>query len=181
MRNLVLQRRARALRRDATDAERHLWRQMRSRQLEGYRFRRQVPIAGYIADFACLEAHVIVELDGGQHLEQQGYDEQRGSRLRAAGFRVLRFWDNDVLRETQSVVEAILAALVRSPHPGLPPQAREGELRPHPGLRPQAGEGGSRSAAPTRRAIATPSLASAGRGGGNRRKGPSPAKRERVG
>jgi very-short-patch-repair endonuclease len=129
MRNPLLQRRARVLRRTATDAERQLWRQIRGRQLEGYRFRRQVAIAGYIADFACLEARLVVELDGGQHLEQEAYDKQRDSRLHAAGFRVLRFWDNDVLRETQSVVEAILAALLRCPHPGLPPQAGEGEVR----------------------------------------------------
>ena len=127
MRNLVLQRRARALRNNSTDAERHLWRCLRGRQLAGCRFRRQMPVAGYVADFACLEAKLIVELDGGQHLEQRGYDERRDNSLNAAGFRVLRFWDNDVLLETESVLEAILTALVPSPHPGLPPQAGEGD------------------------------------------------------
>jgi adenine-specific DNA-methyltransferase len=86
-----------------------------------------MPVAGYVADFACLEAKLIVELDGGQHLEQRGYDERRDNSLNAAGFRVLRFWDNDVLLETESVLEAILTALVPSPHPGLPPQAGEGD------------------------------------------------------
>jgi len=141
MRNLVLQRRARALRNHSTDAERHLWRCLRYRQLAGYRFRRQVPVANYVADFACLEAKLIIELDGGQHIEQRGYDERRDRNLKAVGFRVLRFWDHDVLLQNGSVLEAILAALMRSPHPDLPPQAGEGDFGPHPGLPPQAGEG----------------------------------------
>ena len=77
MRNAKLQQRARTLRNQSTDAERHLWQHLRGKQLGGMRFRRQVPIAGFIADFACLEAKVIVELDGGQHAQNVGYDEQR--------------------------------------------------------------------------------------------------------
>ena len=130
MRNTVLQRRARALRNRATDAERYLWQYLRGRQLAGHRFRRQVPIAGFIADFACLEAKVIVELDGGQHVQNVGYDEQRDRLIEAQGFRILRFWDNQVFQETQAVLEQIMRALEAiSPHPNLPPQAREGMER----------------------------------------------------
>jgi adenine-specific DNA-methyltransferase len=127
MRNLVAQRRARTLRNQATDAEQYLWRHLRRRQLAGYRFRRQVPICGYVADFACLEARLMIELDGGQHADRRDYDEQRDRRIEAVGFRVLRFWNNQVLEETQAVLEAILRALELScPHPNLPPQAGEG-------------------------------------------------------
>jgi adenine-specific DNA-methyltransferase len=127
MRNSVAQRRARELRKQATDAERHLWYHLRRRQVGGYRFRRQVPICGYIADFACVEARLVIELDGGQHAERRLYDEYRDRRIEAEGFLVLRFWDNQVLQETQAVLEEILRALEAScPHPGLTPQAGEG-------------------------------------------------------
>src|SRR5690349_9538126 len=76
MRDHVLQNRARELRKRATDAEQHLWTLLRRRQIKGFRFRRQVPIAGYIADFACLEAKLVVELDGGQHVERNAYDAE---------------------------------------------------------------------------------------------------------
>jgi very-short-patch-repair endonuclease len=126
-RDAVLQQRARALRSQSTDAERHLWRQLRRRQLRGYRFRRQVPIAGFIADFACLEAKLIVELDGGQHLGRKSYDDERTRALATWGFRVLRFWDNEVFMNTQAVLETILRALESTtPHPNLPPRAGEG-------------------------------------------------------
>ena len=118
MRNSVAQRRARKLRNQATDAEQHLWRHLRRRQLGGYRFRRQVPICGYIADFACLEARLVIELDGGQHKELHRYDERRDHRIEAQGFRVLRFWDNQVFQETQAVLDVILHALESTcPHP----------------------------------------------------------------
>ena len=111
MRNTVLQRRARALRNRATDAERHLWRYLRGKQLGGHRFRRQVPIAGFIADFACLESKLVIELDGGQHQERIGYDEDRNRRMEAEGFRVLRFWNDQVFRQTEAVLEQIVRAL----------------------------------------------------------------------
>jgi len=111
MRNPLLQSRARWLRNEATDAERLLWRHLRRRQVAGYRFRRQVEIAGFIADFACLEAKLIIELDGGQHLERAGYDKQRGHLIEAQGFLVQRFWDNQVLQETQAVIEEIIRIL----------------------------------------------------------------------
>ncbi len=86
-----------------------------------------MPAAGFIADFACLEAKVIVELDGGQHAQNVGYDEQRDRRIEAQGFRVLRFLDNQVFLETQAVLEEIMRALEAiSPHPDPPPQAEEG-------------------------------------------------------
>jgi adenine-specific DNA-methyltransferase len=79
-----------------------------------------------VADFACLEASVIVELDGGQHLDERAYDQKRDGKLQSAGFRVLWFWDNDVLLQTEWVLETILMELAPSPHPSLPPQAGEG-------------------------------------------------------
>jgi adenine-specific DNA-methyltransferase len=127
MRDFVAQRQARELRKQATDAERHLWNRLRRRQIVSYRFRRQVPIRGYIADFACVEAMLVIEVDGGQHAERRRYDEHCDRRIEAEGFRVLRFWDNQVLQETQAVLEEILRALEAScPHPCLPPQAGEG-------------------------------------------------------
>ena len=81
-----------------------------------------------MADFACLEAGLVVELDGGQHQEHRKYDEQRDRQIAALGFRVLRFWDDEALLQTEAVLEEILRALVAgSPHPSLPPQAGEGD------------------------------------------------------
>lgn len=79
---------ARRLRTAATDAERKLWQHLRGRQLDGLKFRRQLPIAGYIADFACIEVGVVVELDGGQHLKQRDYDHERTLKLSRNGYRV---------------------------------------------------------------------------------------------
>jgi adenine-specific DNA-methyltransferase len=111
MRNSTTQRLAWQLRSEATDAERHLWSFLRKRQLAGNRFRRQVPIGNYIADFACLDAKLVIEVDGGQHDEQRRYDERRDASIGALGFRVLRFWNNQVLGETDAVLEVILQAL----------------------------------------------------------------------
>ena len=99
---------ARALRNDATDAERHLWQHLRGRRLAGYKFRRQYPIAGHVADFACIEAKVVLELDGGQHVERSEEDAARTSRIERNGYRVLRFWNDDVLVRTADVLEEIL-------------------------------------------------------------------------
>ncbi len=103
--------RAKQLRRDQTDAERKLWSHLRAAQL-GAKFRRQHPVAGYYADFCCVERRLIIELDGGQHAEQQHHDERRTSTLQAAGFRVLRFWNDDALLRTPDVLEAIVRASV---------------------------------------------------------------------
>jgi very-short-patch-repair endonuclease len=114
-RDQLLKQRARALRSTSTDAERHLWRHLRQRQLMGFRFRRQVSLASYIADFACLEAHLVIELDGGQHQSTMDYDERRDEIICALGYRVLRFWNNQVLQETDSVLQCIAKALKQPP------------------------------------------------------------------
>ncbi|MFM2410285.1 MAG: hypothetical protein RL481_1113 [Pseudomonadota bacterium] len=103
---------ARRLRRNRTDAEDRVWCHLRNRQLEGAKFRFQAPVAGYVADFLCTEARLIVELDGGQHGEQLEQDEARTRALEAAGYTVIRFWNNDVLTNTDGVLEAIRLALL---------------------------------------------------------------------
>lgn len=102
--------RARELRRDATAAERRLWSALRDRRLRGYRFRRQHPVGEYVADFACTRHRLIVETDGGQHVDNEA-DNRRTAWLEAEGWRVLRFRNNDILRNTDGVIEAILRAL----------------------------------------------------------------------
>jgi very-short-patch-repair endonuclease len=104
---------ARELRNNATDAERLLWHYLRRRQLNGFKFRRQHPIGRYVCDFVCLEALVVIELDGSQHVVHAPYDANRDAFLRSNGFRVLRFWKGDVLRQTHSIVETIYEALHR--------------------------------------------------------------------
>lgn len=125
--------RARDLRKFATEPEKMLWSRLRSRRLEGFKFRRQAWIASYIVDFVCLEAKLIVEADGSQHGEQVDYDLRRDRILSSEGFRVLRFWNNDVTGNIEGVLTAIRAALVeRVPSPsqafGLGPAS--GEQRP---------------------------------------------------
>lgn len=102
--------RARALRKGQTDAEAVLWSRLRSRQLRGLKFRRQHPLGPYFADFACVECGLVVELDGGQHVEGAAlvYDERRAQAMASMGFTTLRFWDNQVLMETEGVLERIL-------------------------------------------------------------------------
>ncbi|WP_266183543.1 endonuclease domain-containing protein [Dyella humicola] len=119
--------RARKLRTTVTDAEQVLWFRIRDRRLQGWKFRRQHEIDQYIVDFACLDAALIVELDGGQHGEQVAYDEARTRKLQNMGYRVLRFWNNDVLKNLDSVLEVILEALASpAPHPNpLPEGERE--------------------------------------------------------
>ena len=102
---------ARLLRKNPTEAERLLWSKLRRRQLGDFKFRRQRPIGPYICDFVCLEARVIVELDGSQHLEEAKYDARRDAILRSNGYRVLRFWNADVLYRTDSVLDTIFAAM----------------------------------------------------------------------
>ena len=97
----------RHLRRNMTDAERLLWRHLRLKQMGGFKFRRQHPVGRYILDFACLEAGVAIELDGGQHAEQEDYDAERDVWLAEHGFRVLRFWNHEVIHETENVKMSI--------------------------------------------------------------------------
>ncbi len=105
--------RARKLRNEATDAERHLWRHLRREQLAGYKFRRQFPVGRYIVDFVCVPARLVLELDGGQHLDAQAYDAVRTLEIEARRYRVLRFWNDDVLLRTDAVLEEILRHLVQ--------------------------------------------------------------------
>ena len=112
---------ARTLRSNMTDAEHRLWYHLRSRRLDGYKFRRQVVIEPYIVDFACFEAKLIVEADGGQHVTQAALDMERTRYLEGLGYRVLRFWNDEILNNTESVLEHIHHCLVVSPHPNPSP------------------------------------------------------------
>ena len=101
---------ARILRQGSTEAEIKLWSLLRGRRLAGFKFRRQHPIGPFIVDFACTKHHLIIEADGGQHSENVA-DARRTRWLEDQGWRVLRFWNNDILANTESVAETILAAL----------------------------------------------------------------------
>ena len=168
---MKLRARARHLRKNQTDAERNLWQRIRRRQIGGYRFRRQHPIGNYIVDFFCFEKGLVIEIDGGQHLEQADYDRERTNWLESQGYRVLRFWNNEVQDEVEAVVQEIWKELKNRkvlsppcPHPNLPPQGftrvgknplplRRGRVRvgvtsavslqyhPHPSLPPSRGKG----------------------------------------
>ena len=117
--------RARSLRKNLTPAERKLWQALRRRQIANIRFRRQVPIGPYIADFCCLELRIIIEVDGGQHARQADADERRTRWLGDRGFTVVRFWNNDVLQNLEGCVETIRLALAAHPPPNLPPSRGE--------------------------------------------------------
>jgi very-short-patch-repair endonuclease len=113
---------ARRLRSVPTEAEKRLWAHLRSKQLSGFRFRRQQPIGDFVVDFFCPEARVIVEVDGGQH-NDSGSDERRDVWLGSQGYRVIRFWNNEVIANIEGVLETLLGALrAQTPHPVLPPQ-----------------------------------------------------------
>ncbi|MFG0722647.1 endonuclease domain-containing protein [Pseudomonas sp. GLN_6] len=124
----LVRERARALRRDMTDAERCLWYQLRAHRFMGLKFKRQKPLGCYIVDFVCLEAGLVIELDGGQHLEQSAYDRRRDDWLRGQGFEVLRFGNHEVLLQTDAVLERLrLWVEQKRPSPPAPlPQAGEG-------------------------------------------------------
>ncbi|MBS0533020.1 MAG: endonuclease domain-containing protein [Proteobacteria bacterium] len=104
---------ARRLRGNATNAETILWRHLRRLETRGTHFRRQVPLGNYIVDFACLAAHLVIEVDGSQHGEGPGLirDRERTRWLEGEGYRVLRLWNNDVVRNSRGVLEAIYEAL----------------------------------------------------------------------
>jgi very-short-patch-repair endonuclease len=109
--------RARALRRQSSEAERTLWKYLRGHRMKGLKFRRQVIIDPYIVDFACPEAKLIIEADGGQHVDQMAYDKRRTSYLESLGYRVLRFWNHEISHETQSVLERIESTQNNVPSP----------------------------------------------------------------
>lgn len=99
--------RARALRANLTPAERRLWQALRRQQVADARFRRQVPIGPYIADFCCLKHRLVIEIDGGQHARRTTADERRSQWLESQGFTVIRFWNNEVLRNLEGVLVSI--------------------------------------------------------------------------
>ena len=107
---------ARSLRRNMTEAEAVLWSKLRDRQIEGVKFRRQVEIGPFIADFVCLERRLVVEVDGGQHADASEKDAARTAVIAEHGFEVVRFWNSEVLGNTSGVIDAIATALrERSP------------------------------------------------------------------
>ena len=108
---------ARTLRRDSTDAEKRVWRLLRSRQASA-KFRRQQPIEGYVVDFVSFEHRLVIEIDGGQHSDADEYEQRRMHCLEANGFRILRFWNNDVTENEEGVFDTIVAALSPSPLAG---------------------------------------------------------------
>ncbi len=113
----VAKERARTLRTAMSDAEKRLWRRLRKRQVGAYRFRRQHPLGRYIVDFVCLQARLVVEVDGGQHVERVHYDQKRSAWLGKHGFRVLRFWNHEVMNQTEAVMTVISEALHASVRP----------------------------------------------------------------
>ncbi len=125
--------RAKGLRGAATEAERVMWFRLRDRRFLGLKFRRQVPLGRYMVDFVCRELKLIVELDGGQHSEQVGYDNCRSDWLRTQGYSVLRFWNNQVFGEMDSVMEALRIWVEQQGRPSPPaplPQSGRGETGP---------------------------------------------------
>jgi very-short-patch-repair endonuclease len=114
---------ARRMRKEPTEAERKLWWHLRHRlPLTGWHVRRQVQIGPYIADFACHKSKLFIEFDGGHHGAQASEDQARTGRLEAEGYRVLRFWNNDVLTNIEGVMTEIQHAATVTPTPGLSPQ-----------------------------------------------------------
>lgn len=103
--------RARELRKRMSDAEAFVWSQLRNRRFHQFKFRRQVPVGSFIADFACPDRFLIIELDGGQHSLQKKYDKARTKQLEQLGYRVIRFWNYEVLEDWDTVAEVIWNAL----------------------------------------------------------------------
>ena len=113
---------AQQLRNNATDAEKLLWRRLSRRQLGGYKFSRQMPVGPFTCDFMCREAKLVIEVDGGQHGALR--DAARDRLIEADGFRVLRFWNNEVLGNTDGVLLSILRVLQDGPPPAPPASGR---------------------------------------------------------
>ena len=111
---------ARELRKNMTDTERLLWSKLRGKQFGGFKFRKQAPIGKFIVDFVCFDRKVVVELDGGQHAVSVEEDQKRSEWLKSQGFRVLRFWNHEVIEDSDMVMEAIWLALQMPPTLALP-------------------------------------------------------------
>lgn len=111
---------AKSLRTQMTDAEARLWYHLRAHRFMGLKFKRQKPLGPYIVDFVCLECFLVIELDGGQHMEQVDGDRERDEYLRERGYRVLRFWNHQVLGEIEAVLERIRLEVGPSPYAGRP-------------------------------------------------------------
>jgi len=116
--------RSRELRLNATDAERKLWQQINARKVAGVRFNRQFPIGPFICDFVSRSARLVIEVDGGQHAVDVAKDEARTAYLEARGYRVIRFWNNDVLERIEGVVSEIERVLATCPPPAPPASGR---------------------------------------------------------
>ena len=114
MKTALSQQRAQDLRRQSTEAEKKLWQLLRNRQFDGLKFRRQAPIGPYIADFLAVDALLIIEIAGGQHSSHTSHDKKRTVWLKQHGYRVLRFWNNDVLANSEGVIEVIQRFLQRA-------------------------------------------------------------------
>jgi very-short-patch-repair endonuclease len=110
-----------SLRKRSTDAESLLWKHLRAKRLKGLKFRKQEPIGKYIADFVCYEKQIIIEVDGGQHSIDKDRDNERDIWFKGEGFKVLRFWNNEVLTDTEAVLTAIMMSCLESPSPSSPP------------------------------------------------------------
>ncbi len=132
--NPNLTEKARSLRQNQTSAEALLWSRLRSRQLEGMKFRRQYRIGSHIVDFACIELNLAIELDGGQHSEATVEDTERSRILQLNGWRVLRFWNNEVFTNLEGVIETIRMELPH-PHPSPLPAGEGVKPNSHPAPR----------------------------------------------
>ena len=128
MRN-KLQNIAKILRRRPTEAEKFMWRYLKSRQLEGLKFRRQEPIGNYVVDFVCYEKKIIVEIDGGQHCVER--DGNRDRWLESQNFKILRFWNTEVLKNAQGVWEVIRKNCLSCDSPSPAPPVKGGEIYEH--------------------------------------------------
>ena len=130
--NILRPKLQRRLRKNMTDAEQRLWRVLRRKQMSDFKFRRQHPFGDYIIDFVCLEVMLVIEVDGGQHNTQKAEDTARTENLKRAGFRVLRFWNNEVLSDIESVSIVIWRALQESGRYTPPPSAPSAPLQVFP-------------------------------------------------
>jgi very-short-patch-repair endonuclease len=108
---------AKGMRHQPTNAETLIWTALRGARLQGFKFKRQQPIGAYIVDFVCFEHSLIIEIDGGQHGDEVSKDRERSNWLRRQGFRVLRFWNNEVMERKDDVLESIIRALREYPSP----------------------------------------------------------------